>query len=545
MTLKCLGCLKEFKHARGLSNHTVPCKKHHELTQKGLRAQEVKHQKKKAERKEKKRCCEEIREANTDLVEGVNHDLIELQELGQDAGEGMPIEPAPGSEDAHPAVSTRSGRRLRVPRGLADYIPQPFHGIPAHIPRPMRLQRRRKGAADPVDASQLEEDRAADITPMTVEDVPDIDAADLAIKTELNTFGLYRVYAVKPQKDPEDETTLDTLCDSPTLATAPETTARGRSPLHHLRQTFADTLQHTRDNFFTPFLNATTYRLINWMYRPSDTKSIEEMDSLVHDRLDKHSQTSDAFSADDVWVKGTVKIHLPKEHTRFKSEADAPEFEVSGIYYRRLLEVIKATYQDTAARTFHWIPFKLFWRPHYDSSEDSDSDDSDDDAGDIRVYTELYNSDAFLEKDAHIRSQLRELNEDPNIEIAIVPIMLWSDSTHLASFGSAALWPIYAYFGSLSKYVRGKPSSFATHHLAYLPMLPDTIQDFYRETFGIAATTAVLKYCKRELMQAIWLLLLDLEFIHAYEHGILIHCGDGILRRPIPLTTQRKFCSHA
>ncbi|KAL6307515.1 hypothetical protein BKA93DRAFT_719950, partial [Sparassis latifolia] len=294
--------------------------------------------------------------------------------------------------------------------------------------------------------------------------------------TELNTFGLYRVYAVKPQKDPEDETTLDTLCDSLTLATAPETTAQGRSPPHY--------------NFFSPFLNTTTYRLINWMYRPSDTKSIEEMDSLIHDvlladdfdathlqnfstvrelkRLDKHSQTSKAFSADDVWVEGTVKIHLPKEHTRFKSEADAPEFEVSGIYYRRLLKVIKAAYQDTAARMFHWIPFKLFWCPYYDSSENSDSDDSNANTGDIRVYTELYNSDAFLEEDAHIRSQLHELSEDPNIEIAIVPIMLWSDSTHLVSFGSAALWPIYAYFRSLSKYVHGKPSSFAAHHLAYL-----------------------------------------------------------------------------
>ncbi|GBE86159.1 hypothetical protein SCP_0900360 [Sparassis crispa] len=266
-----------------------------------------------------------------------------------------------------------------------------------------------------------------------------------------------------------------------------------------------------RDSFFTPFLNVTTYRLMNWMYGPSDMKSISEIDSLVHNvlladdfdpthlqnfstarelkRLDTHSNTSNAFSADDVWVEGSVKIRLPKEHTRFKSEDEAPEFEVSGIYYRRLLEVIKAAYQDTAARTFHWIPFKLFWRPHYDSSDDSDSDDSNDDAGDIRVYTELYNSDAFLEEDAHIR---------------------------------------------LTKYVRGKPSSFATHHLAYLPTLPNSLQDFYRETFGIATTTAILKYCKRELMQAIWMLLLDPEFMRAYEHGILILCGDEILRRLFP-----------
>jgi len=31
--------------------------------------------------------------------------------------------------------------------------------------------------------------------------------------------------------------------------------------------------------------------------------------------------------------------------------------------------------------------------------------------------------------------------------------MLWSDSTHLASFGNASLWPIYLYIGNLSKYI--------------------------------------------------------------------------------------------
>ena len=47
--------------------------------------------------------------------------------------------------------------------------------------------------------------------------------------------------------------------------------------------------------------------------------------------------------------------------------------------------------------------------------------------------------------------------------------MLWSDSTHLTSFGNASLWPIYLYLGNQSKYTRGKPTSFARHHMAYIP----------------------------------------------------------------------------
>lgn len=35
-------------------------------------------------------------------------------------------------------------------------------------------------------------------------------------------------------------------------------------------------------------------------------------------------------------------------------------------------------------------------------------------------------------------------------------------------------------------------------------------------------------------MQKIWLLLLDDEFIEAWKSGILVKCGDGILRRIFP-----------
>ncbi|KAG1897413.1 uncharacterized protein F5891DRAFT_1191849 [Suillus fuscotomentosus] len=56
-----------------------------------------------------------------------------------------------------------------------------------------------------------------------------------------------------------------------------------------------------------------------------------------------------------------------------------------------------------------------------------------------------------------------------NLETVIGAIMLWSDSTHLASFGNASLWPIYLFIGNQSKYIHGKPTSFAAHHLAYIP----------------------------------------------------------------------------
>jgi hypothetical protein len=52
--------------------------------------------------------------------------------------------------------------------------------------------------------------------------------------------------------------------------------------------------------------------------------------------------------------------------------------------------------------------------------------------------------------------------------------------------------------------------------------------------FGQAASGPTMTHLKRELMHAIWELLLDDEFMHAYEHGIVLKCADGVIRRIYP-----------
>ncbi|KAF8219307.1 hypothetical protein L208DRAFT_1341622, partial [Tricholoma matsutake] len=65
--------------------------------------------------------------------------------------------------------------------------------------------------------------------------------------------------------------------------------------------------------------------------------------------------------------------------------------------------------------------------------------------------------------------------------------------------------------------------------------LPDTIQDIYTQIFhGMTASKETLMHLKCELMHAIWELLLDPEFMHAYEHGIVVKCADGILWHLFP-----------
>ena len=75
----------------------------------------------------------------------------------------------------------------------------------------------------------------------------------------------------------------------------------------------------------------------------------------------------------------------------------------------------------------------------------------------------------MLREDAKIKSLQRDLKDDPDVEAAILAILLWSDSTHLATFGTASLWPVYMYLGNLSKYDRGRPNARAAYHMAYIP----------------------------------------------------------------------------
>jgi hypothetical protein len=67
-----------------------------------------------------------------------------------------------------------------------------------------------------------------------------------------------------------------------------------------------------------------------------------------------------------------------------------------------------------------------------------------------------------------------------------------------------------------------------------LSKLPDWIQDMYKTVYDDIANTNVLTFLKRELVHAIWLLLLTDDFVNAYTFGIVVLCADGVNRRLFP-----------
>lgn len=51
---------------------------------------------------------------------------------------------------------------------------------------------------------------------------------------------------------------------------------------------------------------------------------------------------------------------------------------------------------------------------------------------------------------------------------------------------------------------------------------------------GRGASKNLMTHCRREIIHAQWMILLDQDFLRAWKHGIVILCPDGIKRRFYP-----------
>ncbi|KAF9455660.1 hypothetical protein BDZ94DRAFT_1179515 [Collybia nuda] len=282
---------------------------------------------------------------------------------------------------------------------------------------------------------------------------------------------------------------------------------------------------------------------MNWFHSGSTQKSAGEVNRLVKEVISnaefqpvdladfsvhKSNKTLDQaylasssqtgrtpFSSDD-WHEISVDIEIP-----VPSKNTPPKvFSVSGLHHRSIVGVIKATWESISSKHFHLSPFK---RIHINPSTGME----------IRIYDEVYTSDAWIE--AHDKLQQQPNIPGCKLEKVIAGLMFWSDSTHLTNFGTASVWPLYMYFANLSKYIRAKSNSGACHHVAYIPYLSDRLSDVLMSFLHYSTQRKpLLTHCKRELLHQVWRLLLDEEFLDAYQSGIVLQCADGISWRVYP-----------
>lgn len=63
---------------------------------------------------------------------------------------------------------------------------------------------------------------------------------------------------------------------------------------------------------------------------------------------------------------------------------------------------------------------------------------------------------------------------------------------------------------------------------------PDSFTDWYRSKFGQDPSDETITHCKRELIHAVWMLILNSAFMMAYQFGVLVCFADQIVRRVFP-----------
>jgi hypothetical protein len=319
-----------------------------------------------------------------------------------------------------------------------------------------------------------------------------------------------------------------------------------------------DQVKSTEPPVYGPYPNKSSFQLGEWFWNHGIQKSqasFQELVSIVGDRDFRPEHIQDTnwrkinnqlarggemewVDEDAEWSTSSVTISTPFH--RLTSHPGPQSYTVAKFHHRSLVAIIQNKLRNTKhGPHFHYDPYELLWQPHNNNQQQP-----------MHVHGELYTSTAFRE--AHQALQNSPPEPGCNLPRVIVALMFWSDSTHLTNFGDTKLWPLYLFFGNESKYRRGKPSSNLCEHVAYFErvcilsyylilsffihsQLPDAFKDFATKYTGTKTLKSeFMAHCHRELTHAQWEILLDDDFVAAYEHGMVVACYDDMLCRFYP-----------
>jgi hypothetical protein len=295
---------------------------------------------------------------------------------------------------------------------------------------------------------------------------------DGVFQTAPNIFGLFRRYRHCPSYDPDGEVTLEELAGF-AMSKAEVDSPPSQDDLPSLYG------PSTREAFH-PFPNMSTFMLSDWYYNsPSGERSGPDFNRLISMLSDERFNCADIIGfnasvrdklldqANNLGVNEDmeqtaiggwrcnvpVKVQIPEGKQHWTNN-EGCTYTVPGLHHRSITEIIQSVFETNTH--LHFTPFELWWQP-------------DPNILPQRIYSDISSSQAF--HDAH-----DEINQSPNFQVpgcklekTVAAIMIYSDSTHLAQFGTAKLWPIYGFTGNLDKWFRLKPSTHSCEHWAYIP----------------------------------------------------------------------------
>ena len=189
------------------------------------------------------------------------------------------------------------------------------------------------------------------------------------IQTEEDEFGRYRIYQRRPEHEPENipQPEHNNFTTETHQGNAEDLAAGLSMPILSLSEL---------PGLVGLFINTTIALLVQWFYSGTSTKSLADVQSLIDDvilhedfkaedlqgvnfaREVKKLDTFESSLEGKGWRESSVRIKVPCPGYK-EDEANAEEFEVTGVLHRDLIDVIKVACQnpDTLG-SFHTTPFK-------------------------------------------------------------------------------------------------------------------------------------------------------------------------------------------
>ncbi|KAJ3533934.1 hypothetical protein NMY22_g7130 [Coprinellus aureogranulatus] len=482
-----------------------------------------------------------------------------------------------GEASTFPEEGGRGMRQKKTSTRLKDFVPN--GKVPLGLSRlaTSSSEQRPVAAANGDTTSEITTDPTSEVTLTYLEQIPGPRVLPIR-ETTKDRFGLYKRYQTEEQipHDPDAYISLVDLQDDPaeelfkalqreeySAQNEGQGVQTGEHSILNMERSANDTGQGVEEaeqgqhrergaqiverSRFHPYPNESCFKLGQWFWEDASEKSANSFQKLVSiigsdtfrpedvrqanwtainkdlgaSEFDETDPTKSHWYNDGTsWTTAPVTIDVPFS---WVSNSPGPKpYTIEEFRYRPLVPLIRKKLESSdGLQHFHHIPHELRWQPGPDKE-------------DVRVYCELYHSDAFLEAYEEIQSLPPEGPND-DLPRCVVGLMFGSDATMLAHFGTAKLWPLYMFFANDTKYKRNKTSLQLGEQVAYFEKLPDDFKDWWLETSGQPNIQTVLQsHCQRELIHGQLRVIFDDEFMHAYEHGIVVKCADGIERRFYP-----------
>ncbi|KAI1781957.1 hypothetical protein LXA43DRAFT_1069516 [Ganoderma leucocontextum] len=251
------------------------------------------------------------------------------------------------------------------------------------------------------------------------------------------------------------------------------------------------------NNLYYPFATRLDWLVARWakMRGPGST-SFSELLAIeeVAERLALSYKTSAELNK-------IIDKQLPSSRPRFQRHEIVVAGEALPVYFRDVLECIKALFSDP-----EFAPLLLLVpERHY-----ADADHT------VRVYFDMNTGKWWW-------ATQKEL-EKTHSGATVVPIIISSDKTQLTLIGNKSAYPVYMTLGNLPKDIRCKPSRRGQILLAYLPT--SRLQHITNKAARRRTLANVFHACMSRVLAPL---------ASAGVTGLQLVSGDGVLRRGHPI----------